>query len=216
MKTISIFIFPFVVISTLIAISCDKKNGIGDIDPPITPDSILMENLDNCDTNHIGQFTFEYLDSIYQFTNPSISVFVDSIPGSSYFLSDSVTFYKKTIIIKAPMNENEGIYLTIKDSEDPLSSCLLEKKYFESNYYYYENGLNYCLIPNPDNIEMVMPLCSSASASLKTNYENGVGYANSSRGSLQVTSCENGTISGQFENEFFKNGRFCKLNIEWR
>lgn len=99
---------------------------------------------------------------------------------------------------------------TIKNSEDPLSACLPKKEYFESNYYYYENGLNYCISPNPDSIEKVMPLCSSATASLKTNYEDGVGYVHSSRGSLEVTSCENGFISGHFGNEIFKTVGFVK------
>lgn len=215
MKKSSNFIYPFVVIFTLIAFSCDK-NAQDDINPMILSDTILMVDLSNCDPDHNGRFTFEYLDSIYQFTNPTLTVYIDTIPGSSFFLSDSIVFYKKTIRIEAFLSEIEQFILTIVEVEDPFSACLPLKEYFESNYSNYANGLNYCFTPNPDNTEMTIPLCSSVSASLKTIYEAGVSYIHSSQGSLEVVSCDDGSTSGYFENELFKNGRFCNIKMDWR
>lgn len=186
-----------------------------DLEPPGPSDTILMEDLNNCNPDHNGQFTFEYQDTIYQFTNPSVTVSIDTIPGSAYFLPDTFQFFRKRILIEERLNENQEIILTIEEVQEPFSKCLPLKEYYESSYFYYENGLNDCHIPNPDNLEMTVPLCSSASASLKTKYKNGVGYSYSSRGSLEVAECSDGSISGYFENEIFKRGRFCNVKVDW-
>src|SRR5690606_1814784 len=190
MSKISILTFPCVILFTLIIFSCDKNKGIEDIDPLLPSDTILLEDLSNCDPDHNGQFTFEYQDSIYQFTNPSVVAYVDTIPGSAYFLPDSISFYKKTITIKVPLSKQEEFILEIVEVEDPFSDCLPLNKYFEVKFQNYENGIIYCIIPNPDNLEMTIPLCSGSSAQLKTIYENGSGLQGSN-GMFEVTSCEN-------------------------
>lgn len=214
MNHAGLIIIPLLAIYAMSVYSCDKNHESEDLEPPGPSDTILLEDLSNCDADNNGQLTFEYQDTIYQFTNPPIKAYIDTLPGSAFFLPDSSTFYRKTIVIEVPMSYNQVFIMTIEEVEDPFSSCLALKEYYEKSYSNYENGLIYCFWPNPENLEMTLPLCTSANVTLKTIREDYMGYT-SSNGSMEVTRCENGLISGYFEGELFKKGRFCSVNVDW-
>lgn len=180
-------------------------------DMTIIPDSVLLANLTNCDAQHSGYFAFEYQDQFYQMADPAVTTNIDTIPGSAYFLSDSVTFFKKSVVITVPLTQNQELIIRIVDVENPLSDCLPLKVYPENDIVNYENGALFCITPNPDNIEMAQPLCSGSSAHIRTIRENGTSNRVLPDGSIEVVSCEDGYISGFFDFDLVTQGRFCTI-----
>lgn len=206
MKFIRFLSFLLLVSLSVYFISCDKSNKL-DPDPPAT------EAHTCCSKDSGPCIFFEYEGKSFHFEDPTLKVWMDTIRGESIFLPDSVVFYERNIVIEKPLNESQDILFAIKDVKEPLEECIPLMEYFPPTYYYYENGLNYCFQPNPAQPDKVIPLCSSARISVRTKLEEGTGYTFAHDGGLEIVQCEDGRISGRFDNKFFKNGHLCKLDI---
>lgn len=118
------------------------------------------------------------------------------------------------MVIEAPLSDHEAI--NIEEVLKPHAVCLPLKVYHESDYSNYKNGLIDGYFPHPMNTEMSIPPCSSTTISRKTVHEYGVGYSYSSAGSLEVNECMDGADSEVFANEFFTNGWFCSMDVNWQ
>jgi hypothetical protein len=180
---------------------CGKEESPTIAEIPASVESNAID-FEICDSLEQGVLMLDYADSTYYFTNPEVRAFVDTIDR------DGISLFRKYVAIRAPIDTNRTINIRIMDIETPHSDCIPEKDYFEYN------DPNFVGFDCPESTGPPGGLlCNYFVAKVEIDYGGSIGGHLARNGRLQLANCENGFITGKFENTFFQNGRFCRLLI---